>query len=120
MPPRPARVQLPRWLSKAGDARPTLSFEFQRRISAKTLVLIQADTSPSERGRHARVKRVAITVNDARKPFEAELAPDPARPTRISFPKRMRLRRLSIRVLDFEPGSEFEQEVGFAEVGLLD
>lgn len=112
-------IQASRWLSNPEDSAPQLTLTFRRPAHGKTLVLTQADSQVSESGRHARVKRVAISIN-GRKPFEADLEPLPMRPTRIELPRRVRVRTISIRVLDYEPGAEFKKAVGFAEVGLLD
>ena len=112
-------LQASRWLSKADDPEPTLVLEFRRPVRAEALILTQADSTIAELGRHAHVKRVSISINGDKKPFEADLDLDPMRPTRIVFPKRARVRRLAIRILDYEPGREFKSEVGFAEVGLV-
>jgi len=113
-------LQATRWLSKKDDAAPTLYLEFKHLQGGRALVLAQADSSLAERGRHARVKRVAISINDDKEELEADLDPGLLRPTVIPFPKKLRIRRLSIRILDYEPGRGAEEGVGFAEVGLLD
>ncbi|MDP6540787.1 MAG: hypothetical protein QF903_00035 [Planctomycetota bacterium] len=113
-------LEASRWLSRADDPQASLTLEFRRPIRAGALVLAQADSKPSEVGWHSRVTRVAITINGARKALEVTLDDDALRPTRIEFPRRARLRRLSIQVLDRVGGREFPSAVGFSEVSLLD
>lgn len=109
-----------RWLCKAGDARPTLQVELRRPVWAESLYLTQADSHSAEAGRHARVTRVGYRLNGDSELVEVDLSgADLLRPQVIAFEKRTRVRDLELVILDFEPGSEFKGEPGFAEVGLL-
>ena len=109
-----------RWLCKADDENPTLTLELRRAQYARALVLCQSDSQLAEIGRHCRVKRVALRINNSKDPMVVELDEHVLRPATIELPKRIRIRKLEIEILEFEPGNEFKSEVGFSEVGLLD
>ncbi len=109
-----------RWLCKEGDANPTLTIDIPKAVWADTLVLCQADSHPSEVGRHARVKRVAFKINNSKRATEVEFGTDVLRPGQFELPKRIRVRRIEIEILEVEPGSEHSAAAGFSEVGLTD
>ncbi len=109
-----------RWLCKAGDGSPTLRLELRRPVWAEALLLTQADSHPAEVGRHARVTRIGYRLNGDRDLVEVALGEeDVLLPVEVPLEKRTRVRDLELVILDFEPGSEFKGEAGFAEVGLL-
>jgi hypothetical protein len=113
-------LEASRWLCEAGDPHPTLTLELRRPAWAGTLVLCQADSHTAELGRHPRVKRVAVRINGAKQATEYELDSDVLRPSVLALPRRMRVRELELKILEFEPGREFASEAGFSEVGLID
>lgn len=106
-----------RWLSKAGDDLPLLRFEFRRATWLDTIVLCQADAHPGEIGRHARVTRIAYRINGKKVATEVAIEDQGLSPFAIRLPKRVRAREVEIQILEYVPGEEFEQEVGFSEVG---
>jgi hypothetical protein len=89
-------------------------------VRADTLVLAQADSHAAEVGRHPRVKRVAVRINNDKDALEVELAEDVIKPVRITLPKRVRVRLIEVEILDYAPGSEFKDGPGFSEIGLFD
>ena len=113
-------LEASRWLCKADDRNPVLTLELRRPVWADTVVLCQADSYPAELGRHPRVTRVGLRWNGSKKTTEFVLDSDGMRPCVLELPKRTRIRELVIQILDYEAGSEFATEAGFAEVGLID
>jgi hypothetical protein len=89
-------------------------------VWAEALLLTQADSHPAEVGRHSRVTRIGYRLNGDRDLVEVALGEeDVLLPVEVPLEKRTRVRDLELVILDFEPGSEFKGEAGFAEVGLL-
>jgi hypothetical protein len=109
-----------RWMAAPEDRRPRVRIELGRAARADTLVLAQADSHPGELGRHPRVKRVAIRVNNDKDALEVDLPEDVIRPARITLAKRVRVRVIEVEILEYVPGSEYKDGPGFAEIGLFD
>lgn len=109
-----------RWMAAPEDRAPSVRIELRRAVRADTLVLAQADSHAAEVGRHPRVKRVAVRINNDKDALEVELAEDVIKPVRITLPKRVRVRLIEVEILDYAPGSEFKDGPGFSEIGLFD
>ncbi len=85
-------------------------------MRADTLLLTHT-YNPGGR-RTARIRRVALRVNDAGRPIELALVPDDWRKTVVSLGKMTRVRTLELQVLESSPGRAGEEGVGLAEVEL--
>jgi hypothetical protein len=108
-----------RWISKEGDEAPTLRIDINRSVRARYLVLSPPRTRPVEQSflYYDVAKKVRIRL-DRKDVIEAELDPDPMRPTRIDLGKLRRIRRMEIRVTERQKGLNYKGRVGFSEVGL--
>ena len=105
------------WLCKADDADPWIVLDFKKTLSADTILLSHARKALDRSDDVGKARRVEITINK-RKPFVAEMVMQDQRKTTIPLPKTERIRRLKIRLLDREAGTDTGMAAGFAEIEL--
>jgi hypothetical protein len=106
------------WLCAADDATPTLTIALKRPLRAKSVLLGHANANARERDRWARATKVRVSINDDAQVVETELGPDVLRKAEVALDKPVVVRRLAIRVLAMQGGTENARVSGFAEVEL--
>jgi squalene-hopene/tetraprenyl-beta-curcumene cyclase len=101
------------------EKEPWISFEVQDKagVTAQVVTLGQIGRRLVDLGNYDRIKKVAISINDG-KPFEAEMAADELRPTRVLLPQPVAIKKLGIKIVEREPGKQFPGVAGFTEIGL--
>lgn len=111
-------VQGTAWLCKAGAGEQVLRLDFQKPLRAKTLVLQQAATRPSERFSFDPIVRVEVRFPGTKlSPIHADLPEDAFLPAHLELPSDVSLRQIEIVVLETIDGGSADGLAGFAEVG---
>jgi hypothetical protein len=106
------------WACKNNDNAPSLKVEFRRPIQADCVLLSHPTSREDSRGKYDRATRVSLTIGTRGKPIEYDLDPSDEHKSVLRFPRTMKVRDLTIRVLAREKGKEHAGSVGFAEVEL--
>ena len=101
------------WIPGRGAREATWSAELAKPAQATRLILLPSNPSPEHAG-DPRVTRARVTI-DGELTFEAELSPDPMRPTTIEFDREVRVHRVDVAVL----ATTADRAAGFSEVLLL-
>lgn len=109
--------QATRWVCDAKDAKPRLTLKWTRWIEAERVILEQAVANAFEKGMFDDIRRVEVAVN-GRDRFEVTMAEDVFQPTTVAFPRKMRIRRLDVTVLERKKGWAWPGQAGLTEVRL--
>lgn len=107
------------WLSKKDDQNPTLTFELERPVRARWLVLSSANTELRNTRAHDRATAIEVRINRDSDVVRFQLDTDDRRKSVIELPPGKQIRRLEIRVVERVAGERWPGHVGFAEVELL-
>jgi hypothetical protein len=109
------------WTCAASDAAPSLVLEWKKPIAAASLVLHGACNRRADVGKHDRIRRIHVLLDKKKEPIEVEI---PRRdgvdlePVAIPLPSSTQVRRIEIRIVEREPGTEWKGRAGFSEVAL--
>jgi hypothetical protein len=107
------------WLSADDDPLPTIILELDAAIRANTMVLSHAYNLPSpDTQRSARVKLLRYRFNGSNRWTEATMVENDWHKTVIDLGKTLKVKSLTIEVLEVHPGQESLAAVGFNEIEL--
>ncbi|MCA8969554.1 MAG: hypothetical protein KDC95_07220 [Planctomycetes bacterium] len=109
--------QATRWVCDGKDEAPTLSIQLSRFVDADRIVLEQAVASPFEKGMFDTIRKVRLKLND-RDTYEFTMAEDVFEPSTYVFPRKHKIKRLDIEVLERDKGWAWPGQAGFTEVRL--
>lgn len=105
------------WICAQEDETPTITLDLKKAQTAQRIWLSHAVENPTKPGLFAKAKTVHVTVNK-RKPLVVELDPREDRKMLIELPRKERVRRLEIEIVERQPGSQHERAAGFMEIEL--
>ncbi len=105
------------WICAAEDDEPSLTLNLKKPQSANRIWLSHAVENPTKPNWWAKAKSVRVTVNK-RKPITVSLDPREDRKTLIELPRKERVRRLIVEIVERVPGGQHERAAGFMEVEL--
>ena len=105
------------WVCAKEDPTPQITLHLKKAQGANRIWLSHAVDNPSELGAFARARKVSVTVN-RRKPMVVDLSGDGSRKEAIDLPRKERIRRLEIQILEREAGSKHGLAAGFMEIEL--
>ena len=111
-------LQSTAWVCAADDGEPSVTVEFRRALRIDRVVLSHCSGTQIHFGKYDRATRVSIDLGGKRKPILFDMNPDEFRKTICVLPRKVRVTRLTVRVLDRLPGRKFPGSVGFSEVEL--
>jgi len=104
------------WVCDAKDADPLLEINLGRAVGAQQMMLAQAGSRATDIGLFDHIKAVEVRINRS-KPFRVELNDDHLAITTVPFGKVRKVRSISIRILEREPGRR-KGQAGFTEIAL--
>lgn len=104
------------WVCAAKDADPLLEINLGRAVGAQQMMIAQAGSRATDIGLFDHIKAVEVRINRA-KPFRVELDDDHLAITTVPFGKVRKVRSISIRILEREPGRR-KGQAGFTEIAL--
>ena len=106
-----------RWLCDKSDANPELTLDLTPPVLARQIWISQAGARAADTARFDRITVVEVSINNSKPPLRVELDPDPLAVTKFTLPKVRKIRRLTLRIVDRNPGRSRGQ-AGFSEIAL--
>lgn len=106
------------WICKADDKDPAVTVEFNKAVRIDRLVLSHAAGAEINRGEFDRATKVEVDLGGKREPLLFDIDPDENLKTTLTLPRKLKVSRLRIRVLERADGTKHKGCVGFAEIEL--
>ncbi len=111
-------LQSTSWMCKPGEQYPSISVEFKKALRIDRIVLSHAEGAELYRGQFDLATKVEVDLGGKREPLVFDVEPDENKKTELVLPRKVKLSRLSLRVLERTTGSTYPGVVGFAEIEL--
>lgn len=105
------------WLCKPDDSDPSITLSLAAAVAVRRIVLGQAQTRETRRGQFDPIRTAEIRIND-RPPFALAFPTDVLCPAVIEFPRRTRVKKLSIRIVMRQKSKRGPRSAGLAEIRL--
>jgi len=106
------------WVCAADDPAPRLVLTFAKSVTARFVVLTQANGARGFRTHFDLVRGVQLLINGSKTPLVAVMDQDELVPLRVDLGKSTRIRRLDIAITSHGGGKTHQGAAGFAEVAL--
>lgn len=111
-------VEGTQWISAANDPAPRLILDLDKPVSARTLMLTQANGSRAWIENCDLVRKVYVFLNGAKEPIVVEMDANGMAPVRVDLLRTTRVRRIDLAVQAHEGGRQGKGACGFGEVWL--
>lgn len=115
------------WMSAKDDPQPTIVVTLARAARCDLLLLTLATDDPggiappnrTPDNSPARIRKLRVTINGAKTPYEVEVGADPREKVEVPFGRQIKVTEIRVEVIDVLAGGREDQGVGIAEVELL-
>jgi hypothetical protein len=106
------------WICKADDSDPSVTVEFNKAVRIDRIVLSHAAGSEIYKGQFDLATKVEVNLGGKRDALVFDVNPDVNLKTTLMLPRKSKVSRLQVRVLERISGTKFKGCVGFTEVEL--
>lgn len=107
--------QATRWVCDAKDEKPTLTVRLSRFVDADRFVFEQSAASSFEKGMFDDIRKLRLTLNE-RDAFEVTMADDTLEPTVFDLPRKFKVKRIDVEVVERTPGWAWPGQAGLTEL----
>ncbi len=111
-------VEGTQWICAADDPAPRLILDLDKPVSARTLVLTQANGSRAWIENCDLVRKVYVHINGSKEPITVEMDEDGMAPVRVDLLRTQRVRRIDLAVQAHAGGKRNKGACGFGEIWL--
>jgi hypothetical protein len=103
------------WACAESDTEPTITLDLDDAVRGNVLLFTHARETGHDPNAFARARALEVQINKA-KWVRVEMDPDETHKTRMVLDRMQKVRRISVRLLDMQPGAKHAKAGGLMEI----